>query len=402
MKISKRAIQIKASPTLSVSKKAKEMISKGIDVINFGVGEPDFCTPQYIKHAGIKAIERNYSHYTETAGLPELRQAIADKLKRENNLNYKKENILVSSGAKHSILNILLTICDYEDEVLIPKPYWVSYTSQVEMVNGKPIILPTEDNKFKITPEQLYRVITSKTTALIINSPNNPTGTVYTQQELEEIAEVIKKHQIYVISDEIYERLIYDDVKHFSIAACQGMKDLAIVINGVSKAFSMTGWRIGYAAAPVEIIKKATQIQSHSTSCANSIAQKAAEAALSKEDDSVEKMRLEFEKRRNYLVKELNNIPEISCNMPQGAFYAMPNISYYLKLNDEINNSIDLCNYLLDEYKVALIPGIAFGVDDYVRFSYANSMENIKKGVERFADGLANLRKSKSSLRIGV
>ena len=396
MKISERAKHIKASATLSISKKAKAMIKNGIDVINFGVGEPDFCTPQYIKNAGIKAINDNYTRYTESAGIPELRQAIADKLKRENNLNYEKENILVSSGAKHSILNILLTICDYQDEVIIPMPYWVSYTAQIEMVNAKPVILPTnENNNFEISPEQLDKTITSKTTALIINSPNNPTGTVYTQQRLEDIAEVAKKHKIYVISDEIYERLVYDDVKHFSIACCDGMENLAIVINGVSKAFAMTGWRIGYAAAPMEIIKKAIQFQSHSTSCANSIAQKAAEIALSKEDNSVEKMRVEFEKRRNYLIKALNNIPNVYCNMTKGAFYAMPNISYYLKLNSKIKNSVDLCSYLLDKYKVALVPGIAFGVDNYVRFSYANSMENIKKGVERFADGLANLHKSK-------
>jgi aspartate aminotransferase len=289
-----------------------------------------------------------------------------------------------------------MTICDPRDEVLLPSPYWVSYTSQVEMVDAFPILLPTDmTTDFKISAEQLEEAILSLSNpkALILNSPNNPTGSVYSKDELQKIAEVCLKHEILIISDEIYEKLIYDGEKHFSIAEISPqVKDITVVINGVSKAYAMTGWRLGYCAGPTEIIKRASRIQSHTTSCVNSMTQKAAIAALNECDGSVEKMREEFQKRRDYLVENLNQINNIICYKPKGAFYAMPNISYFIQNNNQnINNSAQLCEYLLSSYHIAIVPGSAFGSDNYVRFSYANSMENIKEGLKRFAEGLAAL-----------
>ena len=396
--LSHRAKAIKSSPTLTVSTLAKKMKSEGIDVINFGVGEPDFNTPDYIKEAGKKAIDDNFTRYTDSSGIIELRKAIAAKLKKDNNLDYNPEEILVSPGAKASLINILLAVCDLRDEVIIPSPYWVSYTSQVNMVDALPILLETGPaNNFKIKARHLEEVILnlSNPKALIINSPNNPTGSVYTRKELQKIAEVCLKHNILIISDEIYEKLIYDGLEHVSIASIsKEVKESTIVINGVSKAFAMTGWRLGYAAGLRQIIKSAGRIQSHTTSCVNSMTQKAALVALTENDGSIEKMRKEFEKRRNFLVSEFNKIDNIKCNIPKGAFYAMPNISYYLHHNTKkIKNSIDFCEYLLKENHIAIVPGSAFGADNYVRFSYANSMENIKEGLKRFETGLKSLSK---------
>jgi aspartate aminotransferase len=289
-----------------------------------------------------------------------------------------------------------MSICDPRDEVFIPSPYWVSYTSQVEMVDAFPIILPTnEASHFKISARQLEEAILYHATpkALIITSPDNPTGCVYTRQELEEIGEVCLKHNIIIISDEIYEKIIYDGMKHISIASISPeIKNITVLINGVSKAYAMTGWRLGYAAGNEEIIKRAGRIQEHTTSNVCSVTQKAALAALTIDDGSVEMMRKEFEKRRDWLIVELNRIPNVSCFKPQGAFYAMPNISYYLMNNKQgIKNSIMLCTYLLEKYHIALVPGLAFGVDNYVRFSFATSMENIEKGVERLKEGLISL-----------
>ncbi|OQX71621.1 MAG: aspartate aminotransferase [Candidatus Cloacimonas sp. 4484_275] len=393
IKISNRARAIKPSATLSMATKAREMRGRGIDVINFGVGEPDFNTPEYIKESAKKAIDENFTHYTAAAGILELRQTIAEKLEKDNNLKVDPQNILVSPGAKASIVNVLMAVCDPRDEVLIPSPFWVSYTAQVEMVDARPILLPTsETNNFKITAEQLDEALKSlcNPKALILNSPGNPTGTVYNESELKEIGEVCLKHNILIISDEIYEKLIYDGEKHISIASLdEKIAEITVVINGVSKAYAMTGWRLGYAAGPAEIIKRAARIQGHTTSCVNSITQKAVVTALSKDDGSVEKMRREFEKRRNFLVNELNQINNIHCNMPKGAFYAMPNVSYYIRNNGKgITNSIELCEYLLENYHIAVVPGAAFGVDDYVRFSYANSLQNIKEGLARFKKGL--------------
>ncbi len=396
IKIANRAKAIKPSPTLSVSNKATELKSQGINVINFGVGEPDFDTPDYIKEAGKKAIDENYTRYTSAAGFPDLREAICQKLKKENHLDYKPSEILVTPGAKSAIMEILMTICDPRDEVFIPAPYWVSYISQVELVDAFPILLPTSRTTgFKITPQQLDESIRSSSTpkAVIINSPNNPTGVVYNREELEKLAEICLKHNIVIISDEIYEKLIYDGEEHVSIASLsKEVKDNTVVINGVSKAYAMTGWRLGYAAASEDIIKRAARIQGHMTSCVNSVAQRAALAAMTTNDGSIEEMRKVFEQRRNYLVERLNAMKNVTCAMPKGAFYAMPNVSYYLFNNKKnITNSVELCEYLIDKFHVALVPGSAFGADRYVRFSYANSMDNIEEGLNRFEKGLLSL-----------
>ena len=393
--LSHRAKAIKASPTLAVSALAKQMKAKGIDVLNFGVGEPDFNTPDYIKEAGKKAIDDNFTRYTAAAGIMELREAISAKLKRDNNLDCNPNDIIVSPGAKAAIINILMSVCDPRDEILIPSPYWVSYTSQVEMMDALPVLLPTTiSSKFKITTEQLEEKILSLSSskALILNSPNNPTGSVYNKQELEKIAEICLKYNILIISDEIYEKLIYDGEKHISIASLSDeIREITVLINGVSKAYAMTGWRLGYAAGPTEIIKRAIRIQSHTTSNVNSMTQKAALAALTQDDGSVEKMRKTFEKRRNFLVDKLNKIEHVKCLLPKGAFYTMPNVAYYLNNKKDIKTSVELCEYLLKEYHIALVPGSAFGAEKYIRFSYATSMENIEEGVKRLEKGLKNL-----------
>lgn len=394
--VSHRVKSIKASPTLTVSALANKMMSEGIDVINFGVGEPDFNTPDYIKNSAIEAINDNFTRYTANSGILDLRQAICDKFKRDNNLDYEPEQILVSPGAKAAIINVLMAVCDPRDEIFVPVPYWVSYVSQINLVDAFPIFLPTnESNNFRITAEQLQDAIdgSSNPKAIILNTPNNPTGSVYTKKELLAIAEVCLKNNILIISDEIYEKLIYDGGEHVSIASLSPeIKEITVVVNGFSKAFAMTGWRVGYAAGPKDIIGKAGLIQGHTTSCVNSIAQKATVTALNDEDGSVEKMRKEFDVRRKYIYKTLNEINNVSCVEPKGAFYAMPNISYYIMNNRKgIKNSAQLCEYLLKEYQIALVAGTAFGVNNYVRFSYANSMENIVEGLKRFENGLYSL-----------
>ena len=391
IKISERAMNIKPTPTLTISSLAKEMLSNGINVVNFGVGEPDFNTPDYIKEEAKKAIDDNFTKYTKSAGINELRAAISLKLKRDNNLTCNPNDILVSPGAKASIVFILMAICDPGDEVLIPIPYWVSYPSQVVIAGAEPVIVPTKrENDFKITTAQLEKKITSRSKVLILNSPNNPTGTVYSKNELEKIGEFCLKHNILIISDEIYEKLIYDNEKHISIASVsEEILEITVLINGVSKAYAMTGWRLGYSAGPTEVIRRASIIQSHTTSCVNSMTQKATVVALSEGDGNVEKMRKEFEQRRNFLIKTLNNLENIECMKPKGAFYAFPDVSYYLKNNKNgIKNSAELCEFLLKNFHVALVPGSAFGNDDYVRFSYANGMDSIKTGLERFEEGL--------------
>ena len=394
--ISQRAKAIKPSPTLTMHAKAREMAATGIDVINFGVGEPDFDTPEYIKNAGIRAIQDNFTRYTAASGIPELRKAIVAKLKNENSLDYSPDEILVSPGAKASIATVLMAICNPGDEVLIPAPYWVSYPSQVKMVDGIPVYLPAgESMNFKITAKQLDNVVTTlkKPKVLILNSPNNPTGSVYTRTELEAIADVCVKLDLLVISDEIYEKLVYDGEKHYSIAQVSDkIKQRTIVINGVSKAFAMTGWRMGYAAGPIDIIKAATRLQGHTTSCVTSITQKASVTALTEDDGSIEKMRQEFDRRRKFLVEEINQIPHVSCAIPKGAFYTMANVGYYIKNNRKgIINTDDLCVYLLENAHIAVVTGTAFGMENYVRFSYANSLENLQEGLHRFKKGLESL-----------
>ena len=395
--LAERTKKIKPSPTLAVDSKAKEMKAKGLDVVNFGVGEPDFDTPEHIKEAAIKAIKDGFTKYTPVGGIDELKEAIIEKLEKENKIKYKKENILVSCGAKHSLYNIAQALFGPGDEVIIPAPYWVSYPDQVLLNDAKPVILETyEEDNFMLRPELLKEKITKKTKAIIINSPSNPTGFIYTGKVLQEIAEIALKNNIYIISDEIYEKLIYDGMSHISIASfSEEIKERTILVNGLSKSHAMTGWRIGYAAGPADVIKAMTNIQSQSTSNPTSIAQKAAVAALKGPQECVEEMRKEFEKRRNYLVKELNNITGISCKMPQGAFYAFPNVKQILgKKADSvaINSSMDLSIYLLEKAQVALVPGSAFGAEGYIRISYATSMENLSKGVERIRNALEGLK----------
>jgi len=381
---------------MSVTALASKMAAEGISIINFGVGEPDFNTPENIKQAAHQALDANFTHYTVSAGILELRQAICDKLKRDNNLDYSPDEIIVAPGGKAAIITTLAAICDPDDEIIIPAPYWVSYPSQVEMLDGKPVFIATDEStNFKITADQLESVIRkiSQPKALILNSPNNPTGAVYSPTELAAIGAVCLKHNLAVISDEIYEKLVYGSARHYSIVqVLPEIRSITIVINGFSKAYAMTGWRVGYAAGPREVIKRATAIQEHTASCVTSITQKAAVAALNGDDSSIEAMRQEFERRRDYLVNELKQIPLVDCPLPDGAFYAFPNISHYIKNNKiGIRDSVQLCEYLLKNFHIALVPGSAFGCDDCLRFSYATSMENIVEGVKRFKSGLASL-----------
>ena len=393
MRISYRAQKLKPSATMKVAAMAKNMMTKGIDVVNFGVGEPDFNTPQHIKEAGIKAINDNFTRYTKAPGIDELRAVISNKLKTDNSLNYSPEQIIVSPGAKASLFYALFAVCSKGDKVLIPSPYWVTYPPQVELCDATPIIIQTkEKNGFKLTASEMKEVIKKegKIKLLILNSPSNPTGSVYTKDELFAIAELCLKNNILVLSDEIYEKLIYDGAEHYSIATHSSeMKEKTILVNGVSKSFAMTGWRMGYTAAASDIIAKMGSIQSQLSSNVNSITQMACLKAIGTKTDDVENMRVQFEKRKDFMVKELTNIENVSCTTPQGAFYAFPNISSFL--GKSIKNDVDFCTFMLEKFFIALVPGSAFGADSYVRFSYANSMENLKKGIDRFKEGLSSI-----------
>ncbi len=393
MYISDKIKGVSPSSTLAIDTKFKQMKAEGIDVVGFGTGEPDFDTPDYIKKAAIKAIEEGKTKYTPAAGTVELRKAIAEKFLNENGLSYEPTQIVVSNGAKHSLINTFMTILNDGDEVIIPAPFWVSYPEMVKIAGGVPVVIETkEEDEFKFTAEEFERAITAKTRALVLNSPSNPTGMVYTEEELRAIADVAVKHNIYVISDEIYEHLIYEG-KHVSIASFnEKIKDLTIIINGVSKTYAMTGWRIGYAAAHPEIAKAMSNLQSHAASNPNSIAQAATVTALSGGKEEIAYMKAEFKKRRDYMVERINKIPGVSCRMPHGAFYVVMNIS---KIKGKtisgklIETSDDFANALLEKAKVALVPCSGFGADDFVRWSYATSMENIKTGLERLEAFLA-------------
>jgi aspartate aminotransferase len=394
--LSDRAGKIKPSPTLAIDSKAKSMKASGVDVISFGVGEPDFDTPEHIKEAAAKAMKDGFTKYTAVGGIDPLKDAIIDKLKNDNGLSYKREEIIVSAGAKHSLYNVAQALYGQGDEVIIPSPYWVSYPDQVLLNDAVPVFVKTyEADSFMMRPEALEEKITGKTKALILNSPSNPTGMVYDRKALEKIAELALRYNFYIVSDEIYEKLIYGDTGHISIASLgDEVKRKTIVINGLSKSHAMTGWRIGYAAGPAHIVKAMTNIQSQSTSNPTSISQKAAIEALRGPQDFVLTMRTEFDKRRRYLVEELNKIQGITCIMPEGAFYAFPNTSglYGKKFGDrEISSSADLALYLLDEANVALVHGSAFGDDNYVRLSYATSLDDIKRGVVRIKEALGKL-----------
>lgn len=393
MFLSKRVQAIQPSPTLAIDAKAKKLKEQGIDVISFGTGEPDFDTPKNIKDFAIDSINKGFTKYCPVAGTLDLKKAIINKFKTENNLEYTPEEIIVSCGAKHSLYNIFQAVFNDGDEVIIPAPYWVSYPDMAILAGAKPVIIKTEDkNSFKITPDAIARVVTDKTKALILNSPSNPTGGTYSCEELKEIAKVCVEYKLLIISDEIYEKLVYDNFKFCSIAEIYPeAKAQTLVVNGVSKAFAMTGWRIGYTAGPKEIISAMTKIQSQSTSNPTSISLKASTEALNGPKESLEVMRIEFEKRRNYIVERLNKIKGIHCLLPSGAFYAFPNISNLLgkKYNGKlINTDMDLADYLLEYAKVAVVPGTAFGAPGYIRFSYATSMKNIQEGLNRIEAAL--------------
>lgn len=383
-----RVKDITVSQTMMIYSEAKKLKSQGIDIIDLSVGESDFHTPINIKESGKNAIDQNKTKYTLNQGTTELRAAIASKLKRDNNLDYTIDEIIVSNGAKQSIYNSILATINPGDEVIVPAPYWVSYPSMIQLAGGKMIVIETEEsNGFKISAAQLASAITPKTKMLILCNPSNPTGALYSKTELENLAEIIKQNNLYVLADEIYEKLVYEQNSFISFASLSDeIKNKTILINGISKSYAMTGWRIGYAAAPENIISAINKIQSHTTSSASSISQYAAIEAVSGPQYVISEMLDEFRKRRDYLYEELISIERITCQKPDGAFYLFPNISkYFQKHSDEmqINNSFDLSMFLLNEAHVAVVPGIAFGKEGYVRLSYSTSMENLKEAVKR-------------------
>jgi aspartate aminotransferase len=378
-RIAQRAGALSPSLTLAIDSKAKQMKAEGLDVVGFGAGEPDFDTPRHIKEAAIKALNDGFTKYTPASGIPELRQAIADKFKRENDLAYKPSQIIVSCGGKHSCYNVIIATCDPGDEVIIPAPYWLSYPEMAKLAAAKPVILQTTDKtEFKVTPDQLRQAITPRTRLFILNSPSNPTGSVYSPEEIKALGDICVEKDVLIMSDEIYEHLLYDGAVHRSVASFSAAHaEHTIIVHGFAKAWSMTGWRLGWCAAPEPIAKAIDAIQSHTTSNPTSFAQKGAVAALTGPQDHLKGWLEEFSRRRAFAFKKLNDIPGISCVNARGAFYLFPNIAKTgLK-------SSEFCAKLLEAEKVAAVPGIAFGADDYIRISYATSMAAIEKGLER-------------------
>ena len=377
--LAQRATTLTPSLTLAIDAKAKKLKAEGVDVCGFGAGEPDFDTPQHIKDAAAQALAAGFTKYTPSSGIPELRTAIAEKLKADNGLDYKPSQVIVNCGAKHSCFNVILATCQAGDEVIIPAPYWLSYPEMVKLADASPVIVETsEENVFKITPEQFRDAMTPATKLIILNSPGNPTGSVYSREELLALAEVALEEDILMLSDEIYEKITYDHTDFISLASLGSeIYDLTITVNGFSKAYAMTGWRLGYVAAPDHIATAIDSIQSHSTSNPTSFAQKGAVAALKGDQSFVGEMVKAFAERRTYIHERLTKIPGISCVKPMGAFYVLPNISKFGL------SSTAFCTKLLDEQKVAAVPGIAFGSDAHMRLSYACSMENIQKGLDR-------------------
>jgi aspartate aminotransferase len=382
MQLSSRATSLTPSLTLSIDSKAKAMKSEGIDVCSFGAGEPDFDTPDHIKSAAIASLEAGFTKYTPSSGIPELRQAVADKFQLDNGIDYKPSQIIISDGAKHSCYNAILATCQPGDEVIIPAPYWLSYPEMVRLAGADPVFVYTkEEDGWKLTAEEFENAMTPRTKMILLNSPGNPTGAVYTKEELQALANVAAEEEILILSDEIYEKLVYDDSKHISIASLgQEYYDLTITVNGFSKAYAMTGWRLGYLGAPEPIAKAIDSIQSHSTSNACSFAQKGGLAALRGDQQSVADMRDEFNLRREYMLERFSKMPHLSVVRPNGAFYVLVNIS---KLGLTSQNFADR---LLSKANVAVVPGIAFGDDRTLRFSYATSLDIIKKGMDRFEE----------------
>ena len=398
MKFAQRIQNIQPSMTLAISAKAQTLKEQGIDVIGFGAGEPDFATPENIKQAAIEAIRNNDTHYTLVGGTNALKDAIIEKFDHDNGLTYDRKQIVVSCGAKHSFYNLAQVLWDEGDEIIIPAPYWVSYPDMVVLANATPVIVNTDTaSGFKITAEQLQQAVTTKTRAVVLNSPSNPTGSAYTQKELEALAEVILKNKLLVISDEIYEKIMFDGFEHCSIASLgEELKQNCVVINGASKCFAMTGWRIGYLAAEASIASAVSKLQGQSTSNPTSIAQAACVEALTgeKTPGEINRMVTEFKKRRDVLMDRYSKIEGISCPKPVGSFYSFPDFSgVYGKQwkGKAINGSLDIAEFLLEEAKVALVPGIAFGADNNQRLSFATSMENINEGMDRIESALKSL-----------
>lgn len=396
MKLSKRVSSIKPSPTLEITERAAAMKAEGIDIIGFGAGEPDFDTPEHIKRAAIDALKKGYTKYTPVSGVNALKDAIIAKLQRDNRLAYNREEVIVSCGAKHTLYNLAQAMFEEGMEVIIPAPYWVSYPDIVLLAGGTPVFVnTTEEEGFLLTAEKFEKAITKRTKAVILNYPSNPTGATYDLDTLEEIARVAVKHDIFVISDEIYEKILYTDIHHVSIASLnEKIKELTVVVNGLSKAYSMTGWRLGYAAGQKELISAMNNIQSQSTSNPTSFAQYGGIDALNGSQDEVIKMREEFKKRRDYIVRRLKMMRGVSCFNPAGAFYVFPKISFYYGKSFKghtIKNSLDMSDYLLREGRVSVVPGAAFGADDYLRLSYATSMKNIEGGLSRIEEALEKL-----------
>jgi aspartate aminotransferase len=382
MEISERAAQLTPSLTLSIDSKAKAMKAEGIDVCGFGAGEPDFDTPEHIKQAAIEALQAGFTKYTPSSGIPELRQAISEKLAADNQLTYRASQIIVSNGAKHACYNSILATCQPGDEVVIPSPYWVSYPDMVRLVGAEPVIVPTrEANAWKMRAEDFENAMTPRTKMLILNTPSNPTGSVYTREELQAIVDVALEEDIYILSDEIYEKLVYDDAQHVSVASLsKEAYDLTITVNGFSKSYAMTGWRLGYVAAPDAVAKAIDSIQSHTTANPSSFSQRGALAALKGDQQPLADMREEFDMRRNYMFDRIAKIPNVTAVKPRGAFYVLVNISQ-LGLTSQ-----NFADRLLSKANVAVVPGAAFGDDRTVRLSYATSIDIIKKGLDRFHD----------------
>lgn len=378
MKLAARVGEVTPSITLEIAAKAKAMKAEGIEVYSFSAGEPDFDTPEHIKAAAKQALDEGKTKYGAAAGEPALRKAIAHKLKVDNNIDYQAENIIVTNGGKHSLFNLMLALIEAGDEVIIPAPYWLSYPEMVKLAAGIPIVVNTTDTGYKITPEHLDLVITPKTKLLILNSPSNPTGVVYTPKEIEAIAEVVVRRNILVVSDEIYEKIIYDGSQHISIASLgKEICDRTLISSGFAKAYSMTGWRVGYLAGSTQIIKAVSTIQGHSTSNVCTFAQYGAIAALESSQNCVEQMRQAFIERRRVMLHRLNDIPKLTCAKPDGAFYVFVNIS------KTGLTSLEFCKQLLDTQQVAAIPGVAFGADDHIRLSYSTDLTSIEKGMDR-------------------
>jgi len=395
--VSELITNICPSATRVFADKAKEFRNNGIDIISFATGEPDFDTPENITKAANQAIKDKFTRYTTTSGINELKEAICDKLRKENDLSYNTSQIIVTNGAKQALYNVFMAICNPGDEVLLPTPCWVTFSEQIKLSRAKPVFIPTKiENNFEITLDDLKSSYSSKTKVLLLNNPNNPSGAVYKLKDLFKIADFLIEKNIWVITDEIYEKIIFDNVKHVSLASLsKKIANQTITINGLSKTFAMTGWRVGWAAGPEEIINAMIKLQQHSTSCVNSISQKAAVEALTGPQAGVEIRRKEYKGRRNYMVEKLNSIKGIFCNKPQGAFYVFPNVAqlYGLCFEDNIiNNEEDLANYLLDRAHVAVVPGSAFHYPDHIRLTFATSMENIIEGLNRIKLAINNLK----------